>query len=288
MKKTRVNKTAQVNLMMLADLGIEEAVHFQEVFGFSRGILDIFSHIPMASQLPLCISMVSEILYKRTNEIIMELDNPVVLDLACGYSPRAMKLCDNRHTYIGVDLPDVITNLKEHRKELNEKRTINEYYVVDLTKREELIELTDRLKAPSTVITQGLLTYLTLDQKQVLMENIMSLLQKDGGCWVIPDTSSSRLLPDIFSAVLGEGALSAYKQTMKIVDTYVKRNPSANGWQTTDEIVEALEKNGFRAEMVPLYTDTLEMVSTGRVSPEKAQKVIANWKDTESLIVYAK
>ena len=92
MKKTRVNKTAQVNLMMLADLGIEEAVHFQEVFGFSRGILDIFSHIPMASQLPLCISMVSEILYKRTNEIIMELDNPVVLDLACGYSPRAMKL----------------------------------------------------------------------------------------------------------------------------------------------------------------------------------------------------
>lgn len=75
---------------------------------------------------------------------------------------------------------------------------------------------------------------------------------------------------------------------MKIVDTYVKRNRSANGWQTTDEIVEALEKNGFRAERVPLYTDTLEMVSTGRVSPEKAQKVIANWKDTESLIVYAK
>ena len=36
MKKTRVNKTAQVNLMMLADLGIEEAVHFQEVFGFSE------------------------------------------------------------------------------------------------------------------------------------------------------------------------------------------------------------------------------------------------------------
>ena len=99
MKKSRVSKTAQVNLMMLADLGIEEAVHFQEVFGFSKGALDVFSYIPMASQLPLCISMISEILYQRTNELIKELDNPIVLDLACGYSPRAMRVCDDSHTY---------------------------------------------------------------------------------------------------------------------------------------------------------------------------------------------
>lgn len=42
MKKSRVSKTAQVNLMMLADLGIEEAVHFQDVMGFSRGVLNEF------------------------------------------------------------------------------------------------------------------------------------------------------------------------------------------------------------------------------------------------------
>lgn len=288
LKKTRVSKTAQVNLMMLADLGIEEAVHFQEVFGFSRGVLDVFSHVPMASQLPQCISLISEVLYRRTNEIIMELDNPVVLDLACGYSPRAMKVCDDQHTYIGVDLSDVITNLKEHRTELSAKRTLNDYYSVDLTKREELIQLTDSLKAPTTVITQGLLTYLTLEQKQILMENIKSLLQKDGGCWIIPDASPDRFLPDVFSAVLGDGALSVYKQMMKIVDSIVKRNRDANGWQTTDEICEALEKKGFLVERVPLYTDTLEMKSLDRIGPQKAQKVISNWQNTDSLIVTIK
>ena len=261
MKKSRVSKTAQVNLLMLADLGIEEAVHFQEVFGFSKGTLDVFSHIPMASQLPLCISMISEILYQRTNELIKELDNPIVLDLACGYSPRAMRVCDDSHTYIGVDLPDVIANLEEHRTELTGKRALNDYYSVDLTKREELIRLTDTLRAPATVITQGLLTYLTLEQKQILMENIRSFLQKDGGCWIIPDASPDRLLPDVLSAVLGDGALSVYNQMMKILDSIVKRNRAANGWQTTDEICEALEKNGFRVERVPLYTDTLEMKS---------------------------
>lgn len=288
MKKTRVSKTAQVNLMMLADLGIEEAVHFQEVFGFSRGALDVFSHLPMASQLPLCISLISEILYQRTNELIMEINNPVILDLACGYSPRALRVCDDQHAYVGVDLSDVIENLKEHRAELAGKHSLNDYYSVDLTKREELVGLTDSLKAPTTVITQGLLTYLTLEQKQVLMENIRSLLRKDGGCWIIPDASPDRLLPDVFSAVLGDEALSVYRQMMKILDAIVKRNRSANGWQTTDEICDALEKNGFRVERVPLYTDTLEMRSFGRLSPQQAQKVISNWKETESLIVHVK
>lgn len=84
MKKSKVGVTAQVNLAMLANLGIEEAVHFQKVFQFSTSILDIFSHLPMSGKLPICISMLAEILYKRTNEIIMEIDNPVILDLACG------------------------------------------------------------------------------------------------------------------------------------------------------------------------------------------------------------
>ena len=71
MKKTR-SKTAQVNLMMLADLGIEEAVHFKNILGFTDNPLEIFSHIPMASYLPQCISMISEILYQRTNQLILE------------------------------------------------------------------------------------------------------------------------------------------------------------------------------------------------------------------------
>lgn len=192
----------------------------------------------------------------------------------------------HRRETVGVDLSDVIENLKEHRAELAGKRALNDYYSVDLTKREELVQLTEALRAPATVITQGLLTYLTLEQKQILMENIKSLLQKDGGCWIIPDASPDRLLPDVFSAVLGDGALSVYKQMMKILDAIVKRNRSENGWQTTDEICDALEKNGFRVERVPLYTDTLEMRSFGRISPRQAQKVISNWRDTESLIVH--
>ena len=82
--------------------------------------------------------------------------------------------------------------------------------------------------------------------------------------------------------------MSVFKQMMKILDSAVKRDRSANGWQTTDEICEALEKKGFRVERVPLYTETMNLAGPRRLSPGQAQKVISNWKETESLIVYVK
>ena len=287
MKKARVSKTAEVNLLMLSDLGIEEAVHFQKVLQFSPGVLGALSQIPMASKLPLCISLISEVLYERTNEIILEKDNPIILDLACGYSPRVLKVCDEKHAYIGVDLPDVTTALTEHREELTGqiKESVKDYYNVDLTKYSELVSLMDNMNAPTTVITQALLTYLTLDQKQVLMDNIRSLLTKRGGCWVIPDAALARLLPEVFTAVLGSGAYSVYEQVIRVVDLAVKRDRNANGWQTTDEICDALHRNGFHVERVPLYTDSLELRSLCLLSEEQRQQVIANWRSTSSLIV---
>ena len=287
MKKARVSKTAEVNLLMLSDLGIEEAVHFQKVLQFSPGVLGALSHIPMASKLPLCISLISEVLYERTNEIILEKDNPIILDLACGYSPRVLKVCDEKHAYIGVDLPDVTTALTEHREELTGqiKESVKDYYNVDLTKYSELVSLMDNMNAPTTVITQALLTYLTLDQKQVLMDNIRSLLTKRGGCWVIPDAALARLLPEVFTAVLGSGAYSVYEQVIRVVDLAVKRDRNANGWQTTDEICDALHRNGFHVERVPPYTDSLDLRSLRLLSEEQRQQVIENWRSTSSLII---
>ena len=52
-----------------------------------------------------------------------------------------------------------------------------------------------------------------------------------------------------------------------------------------DEICEALLKNGFHVEKVPLYTDTLELRSLRLLSEEKRQQVIENWRSTSSLVV---
>ena len=290
MKKSRVSNTAQVNLLMLADLGIEEAVTFQSVLGFSPGILGVFSHIPMADLLPQCIALISEVLYERTNQLIQEHDNPLILDLACGYSPRVLRFCDPDHIYIGVDLPDVAEHLRHHIHHLVGAKAFahNHYFSADLTKYEELDELISSMNSPETIITQALLTYLTLDQKQMLMDQLKVLLKRSGGCWIIPDAEPDRMLPEVFEAVLGSGALSIYEQVISILDRIVKRDRTANGWQSLDEITEALELNGFTVTKVPLYTDSLQLRSLERLSTECAEQIKDNWRNTSSLVVEVK
>ena len=287
MKNRNVSKTAQVNLMMLADLGIEEAVRFQEVFQFSKGIFSVFYHLPMASDIPLCVSGISEILYKRTNELIDQQNNPVVLDLACGYSPRVLKVGPEGYIYIGVDLPDVVGDLREKRQELlqGEDEQYAGYYSIDLTRRDHMNTLRERLDRPVTIITQGLLTYLTPEQKEILMQNIRSLLEKAGGCWIIPDACPDRMLSETFRAVLGSGGYSVVEGVMKIVDSKVKRDRARNGWRTTEEICDALTEAGFTAEREPLYTDTLSMNVLDRMSTQKAEDLVKAWKTMDSLVV---
>ena len=70
-----------------------------------------------------------------------------------------------------------------------------------------------------------------------------------------------------------------------MLDAIIQRDRSANGWQSLDEIVSALETNGFKVTKVPLYTDTLQLRSLDRLSEDCRARIIENWKYTSSLIV---
>ena len=117
MKKRNANKTAEVNLKMLADLKIEEAVRFERILKIPQGFMGIRSHFPHIRRLPLCLSLIAELLYKRTNRLTEQANNPVILEWMCGYSPRVL-LFKDRYRYIGTDTPEVTDELKSHGDEL--------------------------------------------------------------------------------------------------------------------------------------------------------------------------
>jgi hypothetical protein len=157
-----------------------------------------------------------------------------------------------------------------------------------MTKYEELDQLISSLNSPETIITQALLTYLTLDQKKMLMDQLKALLKRSGGCWIIPDAESDRMLPEVLEAVIVSGALSVYEEVISLLDSIIKRDRTANGWQSLDEITEALESNGFTVTKVPLYTDSLQLRSLERLSTECAEQIKDNWRNTCSLVVEVK
>lgn len=56
MSKDSISKTAQVNLQMLARLGVPEAVAFRDALQLEGDPLSAFAHVPFARRIPLCVS----------------------------------------------------------------------------------------------------------------------------------------------------------------------------------------------------------------------------------------
>lgn len=282
-----MSKTANVNLVMLSNLGIPEAEVFRNALGFEDDPLQPLSFIPFANRLPQCIATVSEILYQRTNDLVIQEDNPTVLDLACGYSPRVLIMAPRGYTYIGADLPDVANDLVANRKRLipGDPTLFAGYRCIDVTDGEQMEKAVGGLREKITIVTQGLLTYLTLDQKQDLMTGIKSLLSRDGGCWIIPDAHPDRMLDTSFEAILGKRGAGVAKTIYGVLDKSVGRSREQNGWRNIDEICDALHEFGFEVKRVPLYRDGLLLWCLGQMEPDAADRLTAAWRQMSALIV---
>ena len=287
MPKDSISKTAQVNLQMLAGLGLSEAVRFRDALQLEDDPLSTLSRIPLARKIPLCISTISEVLYQSTNQLIFWEDNPTILDIACGYSPRVLLMAPKGYTYIGADLPDVTEDLMAHRHELlpDDADCFAGYRTLDATDREQMGHVLAALRESLTVVTQGLLSYLDLDQKCELATGVRELLSRDGGCWIIPDADPGTLLMDTFRAVLGDVAMGLVSQVYKVLDSAVKRDRSKMGWQSADEIIEALEAWGFAVRRVPLYREGMELRCLDQLDEGAAGRLVECWEQKSSLIV---
>lgn len=287
MAEQELSSTAHVNLLMLAGLGIPEAVRFRDALGLEGNPLQSLAHIPFANKFPLCISTVSEILYQRANDLIIEEHNPTVLDLACGYLPRVLVMAPRGYTYIGVDLSEVAEELAAKRSQLipNDPTLFAGYRTVDVSKRDEMENLLRGMREKMTIVTQGLLTYLTLEQKHELMEGIKSLLSRDGGCWIIPDANPDRMLSTSFEAVLGKAGAGVVKAIYGVLDKRVNRSRVDNGWRNIDEIVAAVEEFGFVVKRVPLYRRGLTLWCLDQLEPEAADRLVDAWSKMSALVI---
>lgn len=287
MPKESISKTAQVNLQMLAELGVPEALAFAEALGLEGNPLGVLSDLPFAKKIPLCVSTISEVLYERANDLILQAANPAILDIACGYSPRVLLMAPKGYTYIGADLPDVTNDLASRRNDIvpADSDWIAAYRTVDATDREQMMSVMSALREPLTIVTQGLLSYLTLEQKLELATSIKGLLARDGGCWIIPDTNASSLLPDTFEAILGGIGGGLVVGIYRTLDKLVGRDRSKMGWQTTDEMAEALEELGFIVDRMPLWHKGMSLRCLEQLDHKAAERLIASWEQKSSLVV---
>ncbi len=157
-------------------------------------------------------SAMLELRYKSLSELLKremaEKGIKQVLELACGVQPRGLLESSNPDiTYIETDLPDMAMEKKSLVQDLEpgalerENYSIAELNVLDLKQFNQVVSKFD--SGSVAIINEGLLPYLSIDEKHTLAENIHNILSEKGGVWITPDISNSARMRVMISAFPG-------------------------------------------------------------------------------------
>ncbi len=134
--------------------------------------------------------------YKLANNLLDKLNISQVLELAAGYTSRGLRYSQNGYKYIEMDLEEVANNKKRMINELFE--TNNNLHIIkgnalninDYIKCEKYFDSNKEL----AIINEGLLRYLTFDEKKIVGQNIYNMLKKYGGAWITCDVTPKRYI----------------------------------------------------------------------------------------------
>ena len=149
--------------------------------------------------------------YLAINEALSLINLNNILEFSSGFSFRGLSLCQNPEIfYIDTDLPQVL-EIKKKLVELLAKKCCT--YSINNLKLQELNVLDEVAftgianqfpSGPIAIVNEGLLMYLSQEQKQKLCSNLYDILQQRGGYWITADVyvknnEQSTLSFDIFN-----------------------------------------------------------------------------------------
>ncbi|GAA6618036.1 class I SAM-dependent methyltransferase [Scytonema sp. NUACC26] len=130
--------------------------------------------------------------YKAINQVMAQYEEITqVLELASGLLPRGMTLSyDSNITFIETDLPAMIRCKQQLVEQLIGERPNLHFIELDATDSpNRFFKSTVHFQAgqPVMLLCEGLLTHLTLSEKQQVCANVREILRTYGGVWITPD-----------------------------------------------------------------------------------------------------
>lgn len=135
--------------------------------------------------------------YKLTNKLLDNSNIKQVLELAAGYTSRGLIYSSKGYNYVELDLEKVSNNkiniIETIEKNIPESLNVisgNALRSSDYSKCDEYFEE----NKPVAVINEGLLRYLTFDEKRIVAENVYSFLKKYGGIWITCDVTPKKFI----------------------------------------------------------------------------------------------
>ena len=296
-KVNPVFNTAKMTLFQLAAYGDTDAATLAERMGLTLDATQNSATTKASPEQVLGGTIMLEIRY-RTMAHLAEESGYTLVDLPCGYTPRAIQFAKQGQPYYGLDLPAVIQEASEIIPALipPERRTLVHFRAVDASNHASLEKAVEDIDGPVCVNTEGLLMYFTDSEAGALCDNIRRILKKKGGCWYMADVECSLQYIIVMQALAGDRFMEIMKNATQQVrdksDVVIGRNALiASPADMAGSIKNAmvfLAQHGLKAERVIVAEHMPKLDSLDRVSPEQAAAVregmkrSAFWRITSS------
>ena len=219
--------------------------------------------------------------YEIINQLLAAAPEPTVVDLGCGYTPRALspELAGKR--YIGCDLPIVTDEMAPLVKKLlagQERTAPAEYKGTDFTSYASLRAALDGVEGPVCLTSESTLTYLTQSEVRQLCANVRRVLKEFGGRWLTPDPESGDRTVGTLVAVLGEegfkNVISVFTTLSSQSDVVVGDNDMVIRYGHKEDPPKAaalLKEVGLKVKKVPMGEHMPELKAFAKLDEQQRE-----------------
>lgn len=180
-KVNSIFQTAQMTLFFLAASGDPDAETLVRSKGLDRDRMQNSMHSAASPEQVLSDIIIMEIRYRTMEQLALR-SGCTLVDLPCGYTPRARSFANKRLAYYGLDLPVVIRETEDRLSTLlpPQKRPLVHFREVDATDYTSLENALSDVEGRICITTEGLLMYFSASEAGVLCDNIRRILEKTG------------------------------------------------------------------------------------------------------------
>ena len=288
--RTMVNPTfitAKTTIYMLAVTGNEDAKKMIAGLNLQETLTILErenSPIPEADRQALMAGAVTavEARYAAVSRLLKSREWNGLLDIACGYTPRAFFCKKAGIGYAGLDVPVVAEELQRFA----DQEGLGKVYTGgDATNAASLLAAAEKLEGKILVSCEGLLGYLSEDEFEQLLGGIRQVLKLHGGAWVSSDMGVDYEAFTTANMESADAAALYNAARRKAMDQSNIYNKGVARWDP-DRMKDYLESHGLKVEKLPFW-DRSEGLSILRTVPEawaeKYEQLLKNscvWKMT--------
>ncbi len=190
--------------------------------------------------------------YKLINKLLDKTGVKQVLELAAGYTSRGLNYAEKGFNYVEMDLENVTANKKQILSSLNIQLPENlknlEGNVLD---EQDFLNCEKYLNSrePLAVINEGLLRYLTFEEKAIVARNIYKILKKHGGVWITSDVTPKKFIAS------QNAALKGFNNEIR---TLTSRNDIANRFNDINHVKSFFSTLGFEVSEIHKFAEVKE------------------------------